>query len=391
MERVERRGSIARAISRLRIAMKRRRPTDTQATRNDNPVDVTEGLYAPPMNSTGTNVPHQRPTTQLTCSTSLSNGSTTTPRNVRTDQQLEPDADEYTDNEEPLLPIASNRPGISEDKARDLFSRYGLLYQAQNRSSREERPRKLRRVERPIRIKVHWTCHVCRTQFKLENSCVECGHQRCSQCSRQPPKRVQEVLESGRYAMEQSEMSQQENESSDEEPRQPSVDSTPNSTPAHSPMPSPSPSLDLDSDLEADGQFDHPSFDSSFYVRPGAAIRLFKSDYGHDQFGEHQRITKMNQCSMGLSGYRTRSDGDVPTMRAVQRVYRKPRQRVRYTCEHCSTTLIEGGRCRECDHDRFLRNPPRRTPIQYDADIFQMVTNRLAAHGGFAPQQGITV
>lgn len=358
MERVERRGSIARAIGRLRTAMKRRRPANTQTSQNDTAVENNADAHTPPVTSVDTDDFAQRTITQVTRSTPPSTVLTTTPKDLWTDQQLEPDADEYTDNEEPLLPMASNRPGISDSKAQQLYSRYGLLYQAQEHTSQDERPRKLRRVERPIRIRVHWTCHVCKMQFKMEKSCVECGHRRCPQCSRQPPKRVQDVLDSGRYMMEQSELSQQEIVSSDEdETREPSANSTPNSTPVHSAMPSPSPSLELDLDLEADGQTEHASFDFSFYARPSAAVRLFGSDFNQDRFEAHRRMSKMNRCSMGLTGLRTYSDGDVPMMRAVQRVYRKPRQRVRYTYEHCGTTLVEGDRCRECNHDRFHRNP----------------------------------
>lgn len=65
----------------------------------------------------------------------------------------------------------------------------------------------------------------------------------------------------------------------------------------------------------------------------------------------HQRC---NACP--LRSTKAADDGEPafePTMVAtVQRVYRKPRQRVRWTCDKCEAVLIDSHRCQVCDHQR---------------------------------------
>ena len=54
----------------------------------------------------------------------------------------------------------------------------------------------VRRELRPIRTRVRWTCHSCTTIFKdLEKTCRSCGHERCDDCTREPPKTEDEPLD----------------------------------------------------------------------------------------------------------------------------------------------------------------------------------------------------
>jgi RNA polymerase subunit RPABC4/transcription elongation factor Spt4 len=53
-----------------------------------------------------------------------------------------------------------------------------------------------RREFKPIRMHVRWTCHACHTVFKdLERECRGCGHRRCDDCPREPPKEEEEPLD----------------------------------------------------------------------------------------------------------------------------------------------------------------------------------------------------
>ncbi len=46
------------------------------------------------------------------------------------------------------------------------------------------------RHHRDVRVHVRWTCEKCSTMFKdLEKICGKCGHERCNECTRQPPKK----------------------------------------------------------------------------------------------------------------------------------------------------------------------------------------------------------
>lgn len=248
--------------------------------------------------------------------------------------------------------MAVYRSGISDNKVMDLYPRYGLLYRSpyfadRHRKSHQEPPTRLRRVERPIRLRVHWTCHECNTRFGMENLCPDCGHRKCVLCSRHPPRGMKDVLDNGRYMAEQSELSRQESMSSVEAFGNPST----NSMPILSAMPSPS--LDRFRDIDAGGESGLSSPDYTFYTRPSAAVCMFEPDCRHVRCEQYfQSNLEPDERKQGLARLRRLSKGELPTIKAVRRVYRKPRQRVRYTCEQCATKFVEGDRCRECGHDR---------------------------------------
>lgn len=46
------------------------------------------------------------------------------------------------------------------------------------------------RVEKPIRMRIHRTCHVCSTSYGANKICASCGHERCGQCPRYPKKKA---------------------------------------------------------------------------------------------------------------------------------------------------------------------------------------------------------
>ncbi|KAL8678205.1 MAG: hypothetical protein Q9186_005423 [Xanthomendoza sp. 1 TL-2023] len=52
------------------------------------------------------------------------------------------------------------------------------------------------RERHPIRVHVRWTCHQCSQTFQdLSRQCQGCGHDRCDDCPRQPPKREKPKLD----------------------------------------------------------------------------------------------------------------------------------------------------------------------------------------------------
>lgn len=48
------------------------------------------------------------------------------------------------------------------------------------------------RTQRPIRQRIHTTCHQCGTRFGLSRECRNCGHRRCDACPREPDRRNSE-------------------------------------------------------------------------------------------------------------------------------------------------------------------------------------------------------
>jgi hypothetical protein len=45
------------------------------------------------------------------------------------------------------------------------------------------------RIEKPIRVRIHRTCHKCQTTFGGNKVCASCQHPRCPMCPRYPVKR----------------------------------------------------------------------------------------------------------------------------------------------------------------------------------------------------------
>jgi len=45
------------------------------------------------------------------------------------------------------------------------------------------------RIEKPIRMRIHRTCHECNATFGGNKVCASCQHERCSKCPRYPPKK----------------------------------------------------------------------------------------------------------------------------------------------------------------------------------------------------------
>ena len=76
---------------------------------------------------------------------------------------------------------------VQQEKARALFAKYGLTLEPGEWQSPTDL--QLTRVTKPIRMRVHRTCHRCQTTFGPDKVCVNCQHTRCKKCPRFPPAR----------------------------------------------------------------------------------------------------------------------------------------------------------------------------------------------------------
>jgi hypothetical protein len=284
--------------------------------------------------------------------------------------------------EDQLLPMPSSRSGFSQEKARALFEKYGLTYESLPTSTLKENNR---RVERPIRIRIHWVCHECNTQFGANRTCVNCEHRRCSECIRTPEKRVREILGSANVVEEERPSGQgpaglatalviEAPESAGSalaiEPTQP-VRLEPRSAEE----------IAEDDPLPA-----HPLL----YVlqqRPSAGVELMFPNIARPaertchECQAHIESANRSECQQcrhqicsacpqdlgrriqwsqaGMGGF-TDSREEAKMVPTVQRVYRKPRQRIRWNCHECNTMFVDRTRCRACGHERCKMCP--RTP-----------------------------
>lgn len=351
---VRRRSSFGRALDRVRDALKRRRSGAAgevlRSTREEETIATTS---APVQQRDETQDAGPQEDVAVTEPMAM------VPGESIADSQLVPDdgvEDDMSGNEEPLTPAFSNRMGVSEDKAKALFERYGLKYQPRTPASTgsSAHASKIRRVEKPVRIRIHWTCHECDRQFGHDRACVHCGHRRCRECSRSPPKKVKAILEEAKQAqiVEEQKVVNKEQILAAVAPESGTAGAR-------------------DTELEPDDKEEQKA--PPQYVieqRPRSAIKLvlrsktatvrrtchecltpFASNNAAECAGcGHQRC---NACPM--RSFKSAGEHDPPfepTMVAtVQRVYRKPRQRVRWKCDRCETMFADG-QCHSCNHQR---------------------------------------
>ena len=229
-------------------------------------------------------------------------------------------------DEEALTPAFSSSMGVNEDKAKALFERYGLKCRPRTPAQTDGSAptSKIRRVEKPVRIRIHWTCHQCARQFGHDRACANCGHRRCGDCSRSPPKKVKAILEEAKQAQ-----IAQERTTADKSQILAAISPNTVAAPAQS-----STAAATNAELEVDEkeELDAPQY--AIEKRPSSGIKLVL------------RSKVVMSTGHGATKFE-------PTMVAsVQRVYRKPRQRVRWTCDRCDTVLADSHRCQSCHHQR---------------------------------------
>jgi hypothetical protein len=85
-------------------------------------------------------------------------------------------------------PIKVMRSQIDADRIRRLSERFKLPVDP-NELSKARPDKETYRIEKPIRMRIHRTCHKCNTTFGGNKTCSSCQHQRCSKCTRYPVKK----------------------------------------------------------------------------------------------------------------------------------------------------------------------------------------------------------
>lgn len=356
---VRRRSSFGRALDRVKDVLKRRRSSAAavatlQSTRED--PNATTATVA---EETAIEQPEGKAQQDQT----VTDPKVAELRESNADSQLVPDDasdDDLQENEEPLTPLYTNRTGFTDEKAKALFERYGIKYQPRQPAPPSDvtSPSKIRRVERPVRIRIHWTCHECKRQFGHDRACLHCGHLRCSACTRAPPKKVKAILD-------EAKQTQMAEERSAVNKDQILAEISPNTVAS----PSATPGKVADQALELDVD-DGEETDMTRYMleqRPRSGIKLVMRSKAPNRIVCHEcqaPFVSRSQEKCGSCGHQrcklctARQTGEnaapfEPQMVAtVQRVYRKPRQRVRWTCDRCASILADSHRCRTCDHLR---------------------------------------
>ena len=190
-QRNQRRGSLSRAFSKVKDVFKRR--SSTARASSSAPLPSTTEQPAQP----ATDAPARTETVAAESTMPPQNAQDTMVNQSQPDVVIAPlvlddsGAIEVGDNsDESVEPIATLPSGFSSERTRAVFDRYGIKYNTPTESTTETK-----RVERAIRIRIHWTCHECQTSFGRMKTCAKCGHRRCKECARSPAKRVKQILE----------------------------------------------------------------------------------------------------------------------------------------------------------------------------------------------------
>jgi hypothetical protein len=323
-DRAARRNSFGRALDRFKNAFSRRASSNKATSPPNVTGDAAAGVANP---ITTTSAEEAAPTTSLN-------------RPVFShDNALEVDEDvidDFDDTEEPIIPVdaSTGRPGLSEERARLLFEHYGLKYPTL-KWPQQEPSNKIRRVEKPVRIRLYWSCHQCNNAFGRDKVCSSCGHGRCGECARAPAQRVLRILEKSRREKDAVEIKERAAIASPED----DVVLGPSSTMLAQQVP--------------------------IGLQAGKAVAPLPQD--EESEGEREPLRFIYTIRSGALGgtgglelYHMSPQGRNAPKSSVQRVYKQPRQRVRWTCDMCDAIFISRDRCDNCQHERCgscIRSP----------------------------------
>ncbi|KAB8069243.1 hypothetical protein BDV29DRAFT_56633 [Aspergillus leporis] len=248
---------------------------------------------------------------------------------------------------------------IQEEKARALFAKYGLtLEPGEWKSPTTEL--KVQRVAKSIRMRVRRTCHRCQTTFGPDKLCANCQHIRCKKCPRYPPAKAHDHTETALQTI----LAQKDKE------------------PIGVQRKAKAPPLTIPS--RTGGQ-DLVRKQIRQRVRRTChrCSAVFAPDATECNSCKHTRCKKCPRDPPKLQKYPDGYPGDAePPAEPPARTWRKPRQRVRYTCHQCSTVYRSGQDiCSSCGQEKgpeTIRDPRKKQKPELDPEIVRRVEERLA-------------
>ncbi|KAF2103105.1 hypothetical protein NA57DRAFT_32365, partial [Rhizodiscina lignyota] len=234
------------------------------------------------------------------------------------------------------------RQAVFEERARAIFAKYDLKLEPEwmpvpvagvSPASTVER------VHKPIRIRVHRYCHRCETVFGPDRVCTKCDHKRCKKCPRYPTEKKGDE----RTGMRRDRSAQGKGKDrARSETREPLLVIQSRGTGqilVHQPI--------MQRIRRTCHKCETQFLPSSAQVCTNCG---------------HLRCTKCPRSPAKLNKWESGYPGDAPPSseeeeldmpRKQERVFRKPRQRVRWNCENCSTLFLEGTKiCRGCGHQK---------------------------------------
>lgn len=312
--------------------------------------------------------------------------------------------DEPGEQSRPILPVTTetfhiDRASVYQERAQKLRDRYGMNIAGSDRSTF---PATARRVQKSARMRTHRSCHECGVDFGHGIHCRACHHRLCGECPRTPGRGIKEAMAQAReypFHVVSEESSTSPDLLMAEAPTAVSdqFDMLDNMASSSKQPSKPSTSLDP---IVAEDSF-LPMLEVDDDIPDFVPIRIaHNSRHGKDKqidntsprssrHGKNFPLSYQNYpLTVETEPYSISTIRD-PILRApagVQRIYRKPRQRVRYTCHECTTPFQSHSRtCDKCAHERCLecRDRPSHKPHKSRPDprLVEAVNQRLAQVG----------
>ncbi|OAG09669.1 uncharacterized protein CC84DRAFT_449061 [Paraphaeosphaeria sporulosa] len=274
-----------------------------------------------------------------------------------------PAAEPSKPDEVPVQPIMQ-RSALQQERARALFAKYGLTLESHEWIAAPAMPVNVQRIEKPIRMRVHRTCHRCGTTYGADKVCAKCEHKRCKQCPRYPKKKT--PLEKAQ-SQKQSDVA-----AAKALPKKKRVLTVPTRTGGE---------LAYQPAKQRVRRNCHKC--QALFIPPTATIC---------EGCRHIRCTKCPREPAKLNKWPNGYPGDVEydsdtemerELERSKRIWRKPRTRVRWECDHCNTTFLDGSpQCPGCGHEKCekcLRKPIKRVKPQrsFDPQVVKSVEAKL--------------
>ncbi|KAF2230115.1 hypothetical protein EV356DRAFT_454534, partial [Viridothelium virens] len=242
------------------------------------------------------------------------------------------------------------------DRVQHLFTKYGIEIDPEDIVT--TRPQEFpERVHKPIRMRVHRSCHKCKTTFGPDKACVSCHHRRCTKCPRYPAKKAKKQTLSaatgsggkkdnqdppGAAAVRRS----KKEDINDRKPIRPPVDRY-----CH----------------RCDTHFDPPNQSACATCGHKRCTRCIPEPPKSKRWPDAYAPEELNE---GLSR-------PVP----ADRVYRRAKVRVKVYCDRCGGCISTTADTCQCGHKRCnscTRVPPKQLRQSVDPEILRAVEAKLA-------------
>ncbi|KAL1598031.1 hypothetical protein SLS60_008519 [Paraconiothyrium brasiliense] len=265
------------------------------------------------------------------------------------------------------------RSALQQERARALFAKYGLTLESHEWIAAPAMPVNVQRIEKPIRMRVHRTCHRCGTTYGADKVCAKCEHKRCKKCPRYPKKKT--PLEKAQ-AQAQAQSDAQAAKALPKKKRVLTVPTRNGGELAYQPA------------KQRVRRNCHKC--QALFIPPTATIC---------ESCRHIRCTKCPREPAKLNKWPNGYPGDVEydsdtelerELERSRRIWRKPRTRVRWECEQCNTTFLDGSpQCPGCGHEKCekcVRKPYVASNSQPTTRLTDCRIKRVKVQRSFDPE-----